>query len=96
MDKREYTRGMDVIIVTLLVVCGGIAGWLSTSGFKSQNVRLLDVFVLGPLMVYSGYLLGTGGGMYQPNGSLLLGAVLIVFGASTITYNYKNYLANES
>ena len=54
---------------------------------KSQPVRLLDVFALGPLMMYSGYRL-------QQEGSRLnasLGILMGIAGFGTILYNAKNY-----
>lgn len=49
---------------------------------KSQTVRLLDVFLIGPLMVY--------GATKMPRGPAA--AVLAFFGVSTVLYNAKNYL----
>lgn len=48
---------------------------------KSQLVRLLDVFVIGPLMVY--------GATRMPRG--VPGAALGFFGATTVLYNARNY-----
>ena len=62
-----------------------VLGFISTSGIKSQWIRLVDVFIIGPLMIYLGnkaYIL--------TNNVLYL--ILIFFGATTITYNLKNYL----
>ena len=49
---------------------------------KSQQIRLLDVFVIGPLMAY--------GATRMPLGpaSVALG----FFGATTVWYNARNYL----
>lgn len=48
---------------------------------KGQNVRLLDVFVIGPLMIWAGRRLKD-----EPGGSLLTLA-----GIGTIAFNYANY-----
>jgi len=48
---------------------------------KSQTIRLIDVFLLGPLMVQSG--------MKQSKN--LAGKAMIVFGIATIIYNWQNY-----
>ena len=47
---------------------------------KSQQVRVLDVAVIGPLMVWGGFKLGGVGG-----------AALTFFGVTTIAYNGWNY-----
>jgi hypothetical protein len=47
---------------------------------KSQGVRLLDVAVIGPLMVWGGVKCGGLGG-----------AMLALFGVSTMVYNARNY-----
>lgn len=54
---------------------------------KAQGVRLADVAVFGPLMIYSG--LGR-----NPPGWVRLG--LIVIGVGTILYNLQNYLTVQS
>ena len=51
---------------------------------KSQPVRLLDVFVIGPVMIWGGYAL-------DDRGSHFGGALLALFGLSTIVYNARNY-----
>lgn len=51
---------------------------------KSQPVRLLDVFVIGPLMIWGGYAL-------DDRGSHIGGAVLALFGLTTIVYNARNF-----
>lgn len=51
---------------------------------KSQNVRLLDVFFLGPLMTI-------GGLMLIRRGRPLVGLTLGTFGFTTVLYNYRNW-----
>ena len=68
----------------LLIILGLILGWCTTTGVKSQWVRIADVIFWGPLVIYSGYLLWTT--------NIWLAMVLIVLGAGTIAYNLKNYL----
>jgi len=53
---------------------------------KSQNIRLLDVFVISPIMIY---------GAYKSNMHPALRATLALFGICTIYYNAKNYLINK-
>jgi hypothetical protein len=49
---------------------------------KGQMIRLLDVFVIGPLMIWAGYRLR------DEN----LGILLMAAGAGTILLNYTNYV----
>jgi hypothetical protein len=51
---------------------------------KSQDVRLLDVFFIGPLMVWGGYAL-------HAQGRTVAGPVLSLLGLSTIIYNGYNH-----
>jgi len=54
---------------------------------KTQQVRILDVVVIGPLMIW--------GGLALSGRSKLAGAALTFFGASTIWYNARNYRRTE-
>ena len=54
---------------------------------KSQNIRLLDVFVIGPVMIY-------GGSHKSLPGWVRVS--LIGMGEATIIYNGKNFLENRS
>lgn len=69
----------------LAILLGLIIGWISTTGAKSQWVRLGDIFIFGPLLIYVA--------IYIPN--VWLKILIILIGASTITYNLKNYLAES-
>ncbi len=51
---------------------------------KGQNVRLADVFFIGPLMVWAGFKL--------TDEHPILGPTLAVLGAATVVYNGYNYL----
>ena len=76
--------------VTLIFI-GLILGYISTGGTKSQNVRLLDIFVLGPLMIYLGWY-----NLKKINNNeniiKFMNYILIFFGSTTIAYNLKNYI----
>lgn len=50
---------------------------------KSQAVRLLDIAVIGPLMVW--------GGMRLRRENELGGLALALFGVTTVIYNARNY-----
>jgi len=69
-------RSLIVLIIGLYV------GHISTAGTKTQAVRLLDVFLIGPLMIYFGH---------RAEASIF-SILLTFFGATTITYNLKNYM----
>lgn len=52
---------------------------------KAQEVRLLDVFLIGPLMVW-------GGTALHRQGHPLAGPLLTALGAATVVYNGRNYV----
>lgn len=54
-----------------------------TNDGKSQAVRLLDVFVLGPVMILAGTRLR------GPDKAL--GAVMVAVGVGTVLYNARNW-----
>lgn len=53
---------------------------------KTQAIRLADVFIIGPVMIYAAL------GQRPPKA---LRAALLVFGVLTIWYNTRNYLRNQ-
>jgi uncharacterized membrane protein len=67
----------------VVIIIGLCLGWTSTTGQKSQNIRIMDI-IIGPLMIYFGW--------NSNHGLFILRLVLIFFGATTITYNLKNFL----
>lgn len=71
--------------VLVIIFIALVLGFISTTGVKSQWIRLVDVFIIGPVMIY----LGNDGYTLTNN---ILYLALIFFGATTITYNLKNYL----
>jgi hypothetical protein len=50
---------------------------------KAQGVRLADVFIIGPLMVW--------GGIAAGRQNSLAGTALALLGVGTIAYNARNY-----
>lgn len=52
---------------------------------KAQHIRLLDVLVIGPLMIWGGYAL-------QREGRRVAGPALALTGLATIYYNGRNYV----
>jgi hypothetical protein len=55
---------------------------------KSQTIRLIDVFVIAPVLVYAGV-------KHRKDMSPMLSNALILFGVATAYYNAKNYLINH-
>ncbi len=55
---------------------------------KSQTVRLIDVFVIAPILIYAGV-------KYQKTMPKLLSLSLVAIGVATAVYNGKNYLNNK-
>ena len=54
---------------------------------KSQPVRLVDVFLLGPFMIWFG-LIATGV-------SVTFKVIMVISGIATVIYNGRNYLVNK-
>lgn len=69
--------------ILLAVLAGAVTGWTTSTGVKSQVVRLIDVYALGPLMIYAAM---------SPDAPPIARAALAFTGASTITYNARNYM----
>ena len=55
---------------------------------KSQQVRLLDVFVIAPIIIYTGV-------KYRDKLPEWLSISLVAIGAATFVYNGRNYLLNK-
>lgn len=73
----------DIRMTLVVVALGLYLGYISTDGTKTQAIRLLDVFLIGPLMVYYGH---------NSRVVSIFSMMLVFFGATTITYNLKNYI----
>lgn len=54
---------------------------------KSQNIRLIDVFVIAPVLIYAGT---------RKELPTWLRLSLVTFGACTAYYNAKNYIINRN
>lgn len=69
----------------LLIITFGVIGWfLATGKEKTQWVRLIDIFVYGPYLI----LLGTHSNYHFSEFEKMF---LLFLGATTITYNARNY-----
>jgi hypothetical protein len=56
-------------------------------GDRVQEIRLIDVFLLGPFMIWFG--------VTAESVPEWAGILMVIFGALTIIYNAKNYLVNS-
>lgn len=68
---------MEIFILFFFVI-----GWFATTGTKSQFIRLGDIFVYGPFLIYLGY-------REKEN---FIKLFLYFIGATTITYNLRNFI----
>ncbi len=55
---------------------------------KSQNIRLIDVFLIAPFLIYIGNK-AKGISSFERN-------MIYVIGVATLVYNGKNYLKNKN
>lgn len=85
VTQRQRKRNETNVLI-LAIMLGAIMGWLSTSGDKSQWIRILDIAMFGPLLILISL---------QPEVLERLNVQIVVgfLGASTITYNLKNFLS---
>lgn len=69
-----------------------IVGWvLATGNSKTDFVRLIDIFIYGPFLLYLAYKgIGDLKGTSQMNSAEV--ALLVFIGATTISYNARNYM----
>ena len=68
--------------MTGALAVGALVGWQAASTPKAQGIRLLDVWFVGPLLVYAA----------AQGADTGLRTALAAVGAATITYNGRNYL----
>lgn len=91
MSSASMLPRLLVLLLVLAGLLGALLGWLaSAEGVKSQLVRLLDVILFGPFFVAVGVLLARR--LQLPRAfALAIGVTCIMLGASTATYNLRNY-----
>ena len=70
----------------ILIVLFGTLGWFSTKGVKSQLVRLGDIFLYGPFLIW----------LATTIDSTWVKIILLFMGVSTITYNLRNYILHNN
>lgn len=73
---------MKQFIYILIFIISFLVGWISTYGKKSQFIRILDILVFGPVLIYVAFV----------TKEKWLSWFLIFLGASTMGYNLKNYI----
>jgi intracellular septation protein A len=86
----EYSmmaQSKENTLLSIVVAIGLLLGWVTTTGVKSQWIRILDVLVIGGLGIWASA---------QIKGPLIAKILLAFFGATTITYNLRNYLHEAS
>jgi hypothetical protein len=89
---------MLLFFLLIIILFAGLLGYISTTGVKSQWIRIIDILVIGPLMIYIGIkYYNTLDKQHQQKQNVFnidkyLCYIIIFFGATTITYNLKNYL----
>lgn len=76
--EKEQTK----FTVQMMVIAGLILGWLVTTGVKTQWVRLLDIILLGPFLIWLAFK------VRKPK---IVKLLLAFFGSTTISYNLRNY-----
>lgn len=72
---------MDHIDI-LVIIFSFVIGLLATNGYKTQIIRAIDVFVYGPFLIYVG----------SQCDNIYIRYFLFLMGASTISYNLKNFI----
>ena len=77
----------ETILLVIIIVIALAVGWITTRGVKSQFMRLADVFVYGPFLILTGLLL--------QDVNIWIRVGLVAFGAGTMSYNLRNYLAKQ-
>ncbi len=76
----------------LFILISALIGWYSTAGKKSQIVRLFDIFVYGPALIFIGMVIKNNQTFTTP---LITAYFLFFLGTTTISYNLRNYLEHK-
>ena len=76
---------MELYLFILLFIIFFLIGYFLTTGIKSQWVRLFDIFVYGPILIWLS--------SYQSN--TILSVILLFIGTTTISYNLRNYMYQQ-
>jgi len=73
---------MKPYVIVILSFIFFYIGYVSTSGIKSQFVRLIDVFIYGPFLIW----------LSLKEKEPLISIGLLFMGTTTISYNLKNFI----
>ena len=72
---------MEEYIIIFLII-----GWFSASGVKTQLIRVLDVLIYGPFLIWLGY----------RENKKWIKLFLYFMGSTTMTYNLKHFIEHSS
>ena len=75
----------------LLTIIFSIIGFTATGENNTQFVRILDVLIYGPVLLYVAYK-----GLKKESVPDIMYYLVIFMGATTITYNGKRYIKNRN
>ena len=79
INNKNILSLWELVVLILFFVFG----IYSTVGIKTQFVRLVDVFIYGPFFIWLGF---------KRTKTIFEKIALFFVGATTISYNLKNYL----
>ena len=74
------------IIYLVVMLIFFVFGWVSSTGIKSQLIRLFDITLYGPILIWVSFSYVTD--------NLYLRLFLLFIGVTTISYNLRNYTNN--
>jgi hypothetical protein len=81
MDSIDFT-----VYTPILTIIFAVIGWISATGLgKVQYVRIIDILIYGPYLVYLAM-------KETYTFSIVEKIFLLLLGVTTITYNLKNFL----
>jgi len=81
MDQIDFKVYTPIFIIIFAVL-----GWILATGLgKGQYVRILDILIYGPYLIYLAM-------KQNYTFSITEKVFLLLFGTTTITYNLKNFL----
>lgn len=83
--SKNNDKTLAYLIIAVSIV-SAVIGWvLATGTNKTQSVRIVDIFIYGPYLVYLGF-------QTDYSFSIAEKIFLLFLGATTVTYNARNYL----
>jgi len=81
MDDIDFN-----VYIPIMVIVFAIIGWIAATGFsKGQYVRIIDILLYGPYLVYLS--------MKKTYTFTVAEKIFLLFlGTTTVTYNLRNFL----